>query len=165
MATTTALAIFGSSHPNDGGISPTHEVQLIEGDRFGWLFVDPTTPGRSARWWSAGPERLLSELTALAAVHIFESARDENLSGTTVVAPDVDAARIDAASRSALDLEGVALVLVVLEGSVLEGYTEALEEMAHWDVELAVTRYSRRWNQWRSTWDVSGTPGARSASE
>lgn len=33
MATTTAIILIGTSHPNHGGISPTHMIRLTENDR------------------------------------------------------------------------------------------------------------------------------------
>lgn len=33
MATTTAIILVGHAHPNDGGINPTHLIQLTENNR------------------------------------------------------------------------------------------------------------------------------------
>jgi hypothetical protein len=40
MATTTATIFVGKSHPNDGGINPTHLIRFTENDRPALILID-----------------------------------------------------------------------------------------------------------------------------
>jgi hypothetical protein len=161
VAATTALILVGHPHPYDGGIIPTHLVQLCEGSRPVWVLsriggpeADPLPP---VRWVPTG-DHPLEDALLLIGLHAI---RDEDLlllAGR--LAPEVLDTRVDLGqvlTGEQLDelrsvwrrLEGgtrYKLVVTALDGSLVRSEVGALAHYAM-EVELCLPVFSR----WTST--------------
>ena len=157
MAATTALILVGHPHPNDGGIIPTHLLQLCEGSRPVWVLShiggageDPLPPVR----WVPSAAHPLEDALLLIGLHAI---RDEDLLLlATRTAPEVLDTRVDleqVLTEDQLDeLRSVwrrleagtdyKLVVTALDGSLARSEVGAL---AHYGmaVELCLPVFSR----------------------
>lgn len=96
MAVTTALILVGLPHPDDGGIIPTHLLQLCEGNRPVWVLSSIGGSGNESpppiRWVPTG-EHPIEDALLLIGLH---AVRDEDLlllAGR--IAPEVLDGRVD----------------------------------------------------------------------
>jgi len=158
VAVTTALILVGRPRPDDGGIIPTHLLQLCEGSRPVWVLSAIGGPGAESpspiRWVPTG-EHPIEDALLLIGLH---AVRDEDLlllAGR--IAPEVLDERVDLARMlpgERLDelrsvwrrLEAGAdykLAVTVFDGSLARSELEVLARY-EMELELCLPVFSRR---------------------
>ncbi len=78
MATFTAHILVGHSHPNHGGISPSHALFLSENSRPTWILIplglpgSESTTGHNSITWVPTVEHMLEDALLMIAVHVLQ---------------------------------------------------------------------------------------------
>lgn len=148
MASTTAIALIGSTHPNDSLICPTHLARLVEGDAAAWTLQDLHQPQEVTNRRCSGPDRVLLDLLDLVATQVLGSdpitQRPAEVGGT------------DLAFTAARHLPRFALSLTVFDESSLRSAIPLLAALENVDLDVSLPIWSRKWSPWSSQITTEG---------
>lgn len=166
MATVTAQLTVGTAHPNDGGVIPTHLLQLHENSKPRWTLtaLQADVPAALASWVPSRPETILADGLLMAVLLVVQDAAVQALAPDALKGEDevvlgeaVDAAvleKLHAACRSSKTRFKV--VFTALEGSTLH---QQLGQLAGYcmDLEVCVPVFSRCYSESRGETVVRGS--------
>lgn len=151
MGTVTAILHVGASHPNHGGISPSHQLLLSENSRPAWTLVDLDRQDPPVVWiptvenmledglLMAGLLALEDPGLAAAATTCFRHGYGERVELHSDI-PDADRKRLHQLCRGIGPVAKV--VVTVLEGSTVAGQVGVLANYGL-EVEVCPSVYQR----------------------
>lgn len=154
--------LIGSSHPNDGGIEPSHLLEIVDGGRQRWrlrALGGTHAPVEGPVCWDVDPDHVLEDLRVLVALFVVEDpdavAFARRLS-PQLFDPSVDEDVLTADQWSELrqvvwklGQGGLPALMVTTDsGPDLPGWMSGLHGWPG-DVVVCAPTYSR----WRSPWD------------
>jgi hypothetical protein len=163
----TAQLLVGHPHPNRGGMSAIHTLELTEGSRPAWTLSSTSRlyPGSQRVIWIPTLEHMLEDALLMAAIHAFES---EPVRATFRKFSDkVDAERLElyqdltAEQRAELYLQCRQLedfpkvVLAVYEDAYI---SPQIGILAHYRMECEVLMpvFSRTYSRWSNETTIKG---------
>jgi hypothetical protein len=156
MASTTATALIGITHPNDSLICPSHLARLIEGDAACWVLNSLKSPARPVTWRCTSSDRAFPDLLGLIVTNVFAERRRREEKPSDL--------EIDRAVER--DHPRFALSLTVFPESSLRGALAELDNLANVDLDLSVPVWSKKWSAWSDTISVEGSiPGRATAGD
>lgn len=171
MATLTAQILVGRSHPNSGGINPTHYLLYSENDRPAWTLVPENVFTNSSEQtaekivWIPTADNPLED--ALLMIALF-AVRDEkvralaqrhvrNLEDRVEVPEAFDRPLLEELyGKSRAVQAGHKIVLTLLNGSTIYQHLPILDKY-RMEVEVCVTIYSRLYSRWSGGWRTKGS--------
>ena len=153
MAATTAIVLIGIAHPNDGGLSPTHMFELLEGDRATWVLHNLTgkTPKKPVKVSPSQPDRIARSLLGMIGMCLLPPV--SNWHGGNSIEIEGEAADAAIAFQGSF----AALSVVLYKGSTLAYQLGVLETMTHWQIDVFAPVWSKRRNLFAPVWKVDGT--------
>lgn len=172
MATMTAQMLIGQGQQHGGGFEPTHYAFLSENGRAAWILK----PENQAETGQAGPakkivwipadDNILNDGLLMVAVHVVKdkgviagargSFRNPDLADYQLLPQVHPTARENLYNMcKRLDYR-FKIVLTVLSGSSLMSELSVLEDYAL-DVDVCVTRYSRRYSHMTNETIIRGS--------
>jgi len=166
MATYTASVLVGHSHPNHGGITPTHELFLSENDQPAWILVPhlPTSEFRK-KIWIPTVENMLEDGLLMISTLVLRN-KDirsslmqfyKRLSSIRLYSIPVDDLRkIHARSRSVYEGINVKICFSIYEESTLKKQLKVLKEYP-FEMEVCHTTFSRAHSMWTGKTVSKGT--------
>jgi hypothetical protein len=150
MATLTAQILVGQSHPNHGGIIPTHQLFLSENSRPAWL-LNEIDSGKTIARWIPTLEHMLEDGIVMILRHV------PNVQATDLTAADLptdlELYEISDSKRQRMydGLRscqiGCKLILTVFSGSSLEQHLRVLKEISV-AVEVCTGVFKREHSPW-----------------
>ena len=166
MATYTASVLVGHSHPNHGGITPTHELFLSENDKPAWILVPhlPTSGFRNKIWIPTVENMLEDGLLMINALVL----RDKDIRSSLMQfckrlssiklysIPVNDLRKIHARSRDVYEGMNVKMCLSIYEESTLKKQLKVLKEYP-FEMEVCQTTFSRSQSMWAGKTVSKGT--------
>jgi len=166
MATYTASILVGHSHPNHGGITPTHELFLSENSRPAWILVPhlPKSEFRDKIWIPSVEHMLEDGLLMINALvlrnkHIRSSLMQfcKRLSSVKLYSiPGDELSRIHARSRSEYEGINMKICLSMYEESTLKNQLKVLKGYP-FEMEVCRTTFSRSQSMWTGKTLSKGT--------
>ena len=157
MATYTASILVGHSHPNHGGITPTHELFLSENSRPAWILIPHLPVGEiRKKIWIPSVENMLEDglLMINALVLKNKNIRSsltqfcKRISAVEIYSvPDIERRKIYKLSRKEYEGINIKLCLSVYEQSTLKKQLIVLKEYPI-DMEVCGTTFSRSHSMW-----------------
>jgi len=166
MSATTAQILIGHSHPNDGGISPTHTLYLHEGDKCAWsihrLNLEDSHCEKLGYWFCA-PSQIMADALLLAAFYAAEQgAYSEHLLNVFPSAKTFRVGSFELALTDRLELLDMVkkipmpkMVVSLFQGSSLKGQTGLLADFP-FDCEVCESVSYRIRSQWDSDPNLGG---------
>jgi hypothetical protein len=171
LATLTAQMLVGRSHPNSGGINPTHYLFFSENDRSAWILVPENVfewgPERSTERivWIPTIENALEDALLMVAIYVLEDQGIRELAADRLRRLDKHAEVYEAFDRPLLEelysrsraLEAdYKIVLTLLNNSDILRQLPVLEHYKM-EVEVCVATYSRQYSTWAGEWRTEGS--------
>ena len=179
MATLTAQVLIGTSHPNHGGILPTHALMVSENSRAALVLVpfmphgerpsaaDENTPPRIV--WIPHPEHIVDDIILLVCIHVLHEgdviAKADSIMSGLSTADHVDLGDLSPADRAVLSTacreltSFPKLVVTLLEGSFLRRDIARFGEYTM-DIEICTPTYVREYSDWTAATRTAGDLGA-----
>ncbi len=171
MATLTAQILIGRSHPNSGGINPTHYLFFSENDRPAWVLVPENIFSRGSDQtegkvvWIPTADNPLEDAMLMIAIYVLkdegivELAKRsfQSLEDRVELTEDVDRALLEELYRKSRALRADhKIVLTLLNDSFIHGHLRVLEQYSM-EIEVCSTIYSRLYSRWEEEWRVQGS--------
>ncbi len=171
MATFTSQILVGRSHPNSGGIIPTHYLLYSENDRPAWalvpenVFTDSSEQTAAKIVWIPTADNPLED--ALLMIALF-AVRDEkvralarrhvrNLDDRLEVPEAFDRPLLEELYEKSRAVQaGHKIVLTLLNNSTIYQHLPILDRY-RMEVEVCVTIYSRLYSRWSGGWRTEGS--------
>ena len=163
MSTTTTTILIGHPHQNQGGVSATHLLELIEGSRTVWRLTElcgsdgPLVP--TVVRWVTDRDHFLDDVRVLIALHVVRDPDVRVLAArldSLLLEDDVDPTELLAADRrdelsqvagALLEAGAPALVVTVMEAG---GVPEWLRPLATWPGDVVIT--TPAWSRFHNAW-------------
>lgn len=171
MGTVTAQILIGSSHPNHGGIHPTHFLFLMENDHPSWTLVNENffKEGQGdiqGLTWIPTVENTLEDAILMTAIHVSKSPTIIDLAKNFNSAIEMDHVQLysvlEESQREQLYLKCRSLsdfpkvVISVLRGSMIDRQLTVMEQYKM-DVEICRVVYSRLYSPWTNKTRIEGS--------
>lgn len=165
MATTTACLLGGSSHPNHGGIIPSHQLLLSENDRPAWVLSRLDGSRDDVVVWIPTVEDMLEDGLLMAGLLAARDASLTQLASTAFRKPYDQRVEMyeDIGEAQRRELYGACrrigsqtkAVLCVLHGSSVAGQIGILADYA-FDVEVCCPVFEREKSAWSGGTSAAG---------
>lgn len=171
MGTITAQIIIGDTHPNHGGIYPTHYLYLLENHRATWLLteqsllVEQKTSDRTISW-SATLDGMLEDALLMVSLYIHKDPQMRKMINQDLLREDnhsfdyynfytKEERTCLYEKNRATDFSGK-MIVNVFEGSTLMSHLKILEQYSM-ELEVAMPVYSRTFSMWSNSTIIKGS--------
>jgi len=170
MATLTANILVGTTHPNHGGINPTHYVFLSENSKPAWILVpenisSPKTFKDQRVIWVPTSENMLEDALLMIAIHVIKHKEVCDLSKKYFVNnnkeivkmyEDINQENLEELYRKCRCIDNsYKIVISILEGSTLQEQIKLIENYKM-DIEVCTSQYSRLYSMWSRETKIKG---------
>lgn len=167
VGTCTAFMLVGESHPNHGGILPSHRLVLSENSRPAWTLS--SFDGEKPTVWIPTVEDMLEDGLLMVgllvaqdpALMVAATAFRSDFRTRTELYDDID--ETERRNLHALCRKvgpPTTLVVCSLRGSIIAGQLDALADY-HFHLEVCPTVYARSYSRWTNEVAVSGSLPAK----
>jgi hypothetical protein len=171
VATFTAQILVGRSHPNSGGINPTHYLFFSENDRPAWTLVPENVFTPSSKQpegkviWIPTMDNPLEDALLMIALYAVRDGKVRHLMERHVSDLGDRVEVHEAFDQPVLEelydkcravQAGHKVVLTLLNVSTIYQHLPILEEHKM-EVEVCVTIYSRLYLPWEGRWRTQGS--------
>lgn len=176
MGTLTAQILAGTSHPNHGGIVPSHYIFLYENSRPAWILTTQNvfaglryrkaSQGDRRITWMPTPEHMLEDGLLMVALYVQRDEKLRSLAAVRVRGFEQDRIELYSATKPE-DRQALyqacrqirfkpKIVLSIFDGSTLRRQVSVLE---HYDVdaEVCISSYVRAYSWWTHKVEVKGS--------
>jgi len=173
MATLTAQIFVGRTHPNHGGINPTHQLFFSENDRPAWILMPENVFGRGSveldrTVWIPTVEHALEDGLLMVVLHILKDEEVLNLAENHFGNQGVDRAELyqDISKPQLRELHekcrsvsgDFKIILTTFKDSLLKQQLPVVEKY-RMDVEVCAPIYSRLYSRWSNRTKTEGSLG------
>lgn len=160
MATTTAIILIGKTHPNSGGINPTHMIQYTENDRPALILqeiggsletkvVIPTVED------TVHDIYLMIAALVLKAINPLKAVSNENRDSLYDILEIHERQTLYCDARKAIEENNVKVVFNILHGSHLLSQTDVIKTYPN-DFEVTLPTLLKEYNNWGNSIVTSG---------
>lgn len=163
----TAQILIGNPHPNRGGITAIHKIDLTEGSRPAWNLhsVDHSSVRTRSVVWIPTIEHMLDDALLMAAIHAFQSEPIRSMFSS--FSDKIDESRLElyedltSSQRQHLykqcrELEDFPKVVVMLfEDSCLNSYIGVIADY-RMECEVLMPIYTRLYSNWTRETMING---------
>ena len=162
MASFTASILIGHSHPNQGGINPTHCLFLSENSRPALilLYIGDEKKDESRITWIPTLEHLLEDALLMISVHVLKAEnllKEFNLISKGAKPGYLELYGMEESSRLRLheinqeylaDYNNLKIAVTVFDSSTLERHLPKLKDYSM-DIEVCRSSYLREYSTWQ----------------
>jgi hypothetical protein len=170
MGTMTAQILVGETHPNHGGISPTHYLFLSENSRPAWILVEQNIFGHEHEAqrvvWIPTAENMLEDALLMIAMYVLKDKEILEMAegffknkgrNPLELYDDISKDDLKKLYERCREIEmGCKIVISVFDGSSIRRQVNALEKYKM-DAEVCTVKYHREYSVWSNETEVKGT--------
>lgn len=160
MATTTAIILIGRTHPNSGGINPTHMIQFTENDRPALILqeiggsletevVIPTVED------TVHDIYLTIAALVLKAINPMKAVCNENRDSLYDIFEMHERRTLYSEARKAIEEYNIKVVFNILHGSHLLSQTDVIKTYPN-DIEVTLPVLLKEYNTWSGEIELNG---------